>query len=104
MTQSWELGSLVHIIDSTKSNVLVNVTTSAQSPAFGSSTSLIRLSTQGATVHGGVHFMINANPTATAIDPYIPNNTTEYIRVMPGDKLAAFADVASNVFITEISV
>ena len=47
--------------------------------------------------------MINANPTATAIDPYIPNNSTEYIRVNAGDKLAAFADVACNVFITEIS-
>ena len=104
MTQSWELGSLVHVIDSTKSNALVNVTTSTQSPAFAATTRLIRLSTQGATIHQGAHFMINANPTATAIDPYIPNNSTEYIRVNAGDKLAAFADVACNVFITEISV
>ena len=41
MTQSWELGSLVHYIDPTKSNALVNVTTATSSPAFGVNTRFI---------------------------------------------------------------
>ena len=103
MTQSWELGSLVHYIDPTKSNALVNVTTATSSPAFGVNTRLIRVATQGKDTDKGVHVMVNANPTATQISAYIPNNSVEYLRVNPGDKLSAFADVAANVFITEIS-
>ena len=103
MTQSWELGSLVHYINPDNSNALVNVTTATSSPAFGVNTRLIRVATQGKDTDKGVHVMVNANPTATSITAYIPNNTVEYIRVNPGDKLSAFADVAANVFITEIS-
>ena len=50
--------------------------------------------------------MINTNPTATTVDPYIPINTVEYFRVDPGDKLGALrsgAAASANVYITEIA-
>jgi len=102
MTQTYELGSLIQRMGSTSSNLLAEVTSATASAAFASTTTDIRVVCEGAPIH----FMINANPTATTVDPYIPINTVEYFRVDPGDKLSAVrwgGAGSANVYITEIA-
>jgi len=102
MTQTYELGSLIQRMGPTSSNLLAGITTAAASAAFASTTTAVRVVCEGAPVH----FMINANPVATTVEPLIPINTVEYFRVDPGDKLSALrfgAAGAANVYITEIA-
>ena len=102
MTQTYELGSLIQRMGPTSSNLLAGITTAASSAAFASTTTAIRVVCEPVAVH----FMINANPTATTVDPYIPINTVEYFRVDPGDKLSAIrwgGAGTANVYITEIA-
>ena len=102
MTQTYELGSLIQRMDSSSSNLLAEVTSAAASAAFATTTTAIRVVCEPVAVH----FMINANPTATTVDPYIPINTVEYFRVNPGDKLSALrwgGAGTANVYITEIA-
>ena len=102
MTQTYELESLIQRMGPTSSNLLADVSTVVSSSAFASTTTAVRVVCEGAPIH----FMINANPTATTVEPYIPVNTVEYFRVDPGDKLSALrfgAAGAANVYITEIA-
>lgn len=64
---------------------VVTVTgTSAQSSAFGSQTRKIRISGNTAA-----HAKVGSNPTAVATtDPFFPANSTEYLTVTPGQKIA----------------
>ena len=102
MTQTYELGSLIQRMGPTSSNLLADVSTVVSSSAFASTTTAVRVVCEGAPIH----FMINANPVATTVEPIIPINTVEYFRVDPGDKLGALrsgAAASANVYITEIA-
>lgn len=75
---------------------------SVQSTAFGASTTMIRV----ACSLGHCHFAIGASPTASlTTSPMMPNNSTEIIRVSPGEKIAVIKDsgVTSSTFsVTEL--
>jgi hypothetical protein len=66
---------------------------SAQSAAFGSQTKYIRICTQGAvTGTSGVRIAVGDNPTASATTALLPVNWLEYIKVTPGQKIAALSN------------
>ena len=76
--------------------------TSAQSTAFGESTTMIRVSCS----LGHCHFQIGTTPVASlTTSPMMPNNFSEIIRVNPGQKIAVIKDatVAASTFsVTEL--
>ena len=76
---------------------------SVQSTAFGANTTMIRL----ACTQGHCHFAIGANPTASlTTSPILPVNDTEYIKVLPGQKIAFIKEAGvttSNVSVTELT-
>jgi hypothetical protein len=76
---------------------------SVQSTAFGASTTMIRI----ACGQGHCHFAIGTNPTAsTTTSPIIPLNGVEYVKVLPGDKIAvikASGITNSTVSVTELT-
>jgi hypothetical protein len=78
-------------------------TSSVQSTAFGANTTMIRL----ACTQGHCHFAIGASPTANlTTSPIIPTNEIEYIKVLPGQKIAVIKDAAittSTVSVTELT-
>ena len=63
----------------------VTYTTSAQSNAFGAGIHVIRV-----ICDAKAHFVIAANPTATANSSYIPVDTKEYFGVTAGLKIAFY--------------
>ncbi|CAB4139937.1 hypothetical protein UFOVP408_5 [uncultured Caudovirales phage] len=83
--------------------VFTVTTSSAQSTAFGANTTMIRI----AATQGHCHFAIGANPTAsTTTSPIMPVNDTEYIKVVPGQKIAFIKDAAvttATVSVTELT-
>ena len=82
--------------------VLTVSNTSAQSTAFGEATTMIRVCCS----LGHCHFQIGTNPTASiTTSPMMPNNSTEFIRVSPGQKIAVIKDAAvtaSTFSVTEL--
>ncbi len=68
--------------------------TSAQSAAFGSSTSEVRVVSTT-----NCHISFGASPTAAATDNngiYLPAGVVEYFHVTPGQKLAVIQDSAGG--------
>ena len=66
---------------------------SAQSAAFGAQTRSIRICVQGAvTTTSGLRIAVGDNPTASATTALLPVNWVEYIKVTPGQKVAALSN------------
>jgi hypothetical protein len=73
--------------------ITVNAT-SAQSAAFGTSTTEVRIVSTT-----NCHIAFGVNPTAAATDNngfYLPAGVVEYFHVTPGQKLAAIQDSAGG--------
>jgi hypothetical protein len=64
---------------------VVTYTTSTQSVAFAASTRYIRVISSAAA-----HLAFGTNPTATALDPWVPGSTAEFFAVTPSHELAAY--------------
>jgi hypothetical protein len=84
----------------TVNNVSVATTsTSAASSAFGTQTYQIRVAASAACfIKIG-----DQTPTAAATDAYLPANTVEYIKVVPGQKIAAFSATVQTVSVVEVT-
>ena len=82
------------------SQVISVTTSSQQSAAFGSQTTIIRIA-NSSTAH--VHYAIGTNPTANLTTcPMLANNEIEYVEVSPGDKIAVIAGTGTTFSVTEI--
>lgn len=84
----------------TVNNVVVATTsTSAASAAFGTQTYQIRISAPAACfiAVGGTSI------TAAATDAYLPANSPEYIKVTPGQKVAAFSATTQTISVVEVT-
>jgi hypothetical protein len=83
--------------------VFTVTTSSVQSTAFGASTTMIRV----AASQGHCHFAIGTSPTASiTTSPMMPVNDIEYIKVVPGQKIAFIKDATvttSTVSVTELT-
>jgi hypothetical protein len=83
----------------TVNNVAFNAAAGAsvQSAAFGAQTKYIRICTQGAiTATSGVRIAVGDNPTASATTALLPVNWVEYVKVTPGQKIAALGNDAAT--------
>lgn len=79
---------------------------SAQSAAFGAQTRSIRICVQGAvTATSGLRIAVGDNPTASATTALLPVNWVEYIKVTPGQKIAALSNdtVTGTLSVTELT-
>ena len=78
-------------------------TSSVQMTAFGDSTTMIRI----ACAQGHCHFAIGTNPTASiTTSPLIGVNSSEIVRVTPGQKIAFIKDAGvttATVTVTELN-
>jgi hypothetical protein len=78
------------VLQSSRPGASQDVTTgaaSAQSTAFGTNTSRVRLCT---TV--SCRILFGTNPTALAASPLLPANSVEFFEVLPGEKVAAIQE------------
>jgi hypothetical protein len=84
----------------TTQNIAYNVAggASVQSNAFGSQTYAIRVSTAGLvdSTNTGARIAVGDNPTASATTAALPLNWVEYIKVTPGQKIAALGNSAAT--------
>jgi hypothetical protein len=80
---------------------------STQSNAFGSQTYTIRVSTAGLadSTNNGARIAVGDNPTASATSALLALNWVEYIKVTPGQKIAALGNSAAtgSLSVTELS-
>jgi hypothetical protein len=80
---------------------------SVQSSAFGSQTFFIRVCAVGITgaTADGVRIAVGDNPTATSTSALIPLNWFEYVKVTPGQKVAALANntASGTLSVTELT-
>lgn len=81
--------------------------TSAQTTAFGTETTLVRIATSGHTgADSHVHYEVGANPTAsTTTSPLLPCGLIEYVVVAPGQKIALIRGGSTDIdtSVTEIT-
>lgn len=69
---------------------------SAQSSAFGATTTLIQVSVHLGATASGVRIAIAANPTAVATGTLLPASGTWFFAVQPTWKIAALSDDANT--------
>jgi methyl coenzyme M reductase subunit C len=95
-------GNLVEAYTPAVSQVFAAGNTSAQSAAFATGTTLVRV----AASLGHCHVAFGANPTASiTTSMMIANNSTSIFRVNAGDKMAYIKDAgvaSSTVCVTEL--
>lgn len=77
----------------TNQNITVAGTSAATSNAMGSQTFKIRIATTT-----DAYFAIGPTPTATTSDPVLPAGTVDYVKINPGEKVAALQVTAGGVF------
>ena len=96
-------GNLVEAYTPAVSQVFTAGNTSAQSAAFATGTTLVRV----AASLGHCHVAFGANPTASVTTSVmIPNNSVEFFKVTAGNKMAYIKDAAttaSTVCVTELA-
>lgn len=81
-------------------NVTVATTSTASvSSAFGVQTRQIRVAAPAACFYK----VSDGTPTAVATDTYLPANTIEYVKVVPGQKISAFSATIQVVSVVEIT-
>jgi hypothetical protein len=78
-------GNTLQIGKMPASTQVVTYTTSTQSTAFAADTRYIRVISSAAA-----HLAFGTNPTATALDPWVPASTAEFFAVTPAHELAAY--------------
>lgn len=84
----------------TAQNVAATTGTSAASTAFGAQTYTIRVAASAAITYR----VGDATPTATTTDTLLPATWVDYVRVTPGQKLAALSvSGAATVNVTELT-
>lgn len=91
-----------------KNNVTFNAAggASVQSAAFGSQTYWIRVCAQGVvSATSGVRISVGDSPTADSTTAYLPVNWVEYIKVTPGQKIAALSNdtITGTLSVTELT-
>jgi len=95
-------GTVVDAYTPSTSQVFAVGNTTAQSTAFGSNTTLVRVSCS----LGHCHVAFGTNPTASiTTSMMIENNSSSIFKVNAGDKMAYIKDaavVASTVCVTEL--
>ena len=95
-------GNVVDAYSPSTSQVFTVGNTTAQSTAFGSNTTLVRVSCS----LGHCHVAFGANPTASiTTSMMISNNSTSVFKVNAGDKMAYIKDASvtsSTVCVTEL--
>ena len=96
-------GNLVEAYTPAVSQVFAAGNTSAQSAAFATGTTLVRV----AASVGHCHVAFGANPTASiTTSVMIPNNSVEFFKVTAGNKMAYIKDAttaAATVCVTELA-
>ena len=96
-------GNLVEAYTPAVSQVFAAGNTSAQSAAFATGTTLVRV----AASLGHCHVAFGANPTASiTTSVMIPNNSVEFFKVTAGNKMAYIKDAgvtSSTVCVTELA-
>jgi hypothetical protein len=96
-------GNVVDAYIPAVSQVFAAGNTSAQSAAFATGTTLVRV----AASLGHCHVAFGANPTASVTTSVmIPNNSVEFFKVAAGNKMAYIKDAAttaSTVCVTELA-
>ena len=89
------------------SQVLTDGSTSSQSVAFSTETTLIRIATSNLTgTDAHFHYATGANPTASGTtSPLLPCGLVEYVVVNPGDKIAVLRGGGTDISlsVTEIT-
>jgi hypothetical protein len=80
---------------------------SVQSSAFGAQTYWIRVCAVGITgaTNDGVRINVGDNPTASSTSALLPLNWFEYIKVTPGQKIAALGNstASGTLSVTELT-
>jgi hypothetical protein len=96
-----ETGNVCQFGETTTNQVITVSTSSQQSTALGSQTTIVRIAASGSAAY----FSIGSNPTANlTTSPILVANDIEYVEVSPGDKIAVIGAAAGGFFsITEIS-
>ena len=85
---------------STSQTVTVGAASAATTNAVGAHTSVVRLHADT-----DCFIAIAKAPTATTSDMFLPSGQTEYIRVHPGQKVAAIQDsAAGTLYVTEMTL
>ena len=96
-------GNLVEAYTPAVSQVFAAGNTSAQSAAFATGTTLVRVSAS----LGHCHVAFGSNPTASiTTSVMIPNNSVEFFKVTAGNKMAYIKDAgvtSSTVCVTELA-
>lgn len=96
-------GNLVEAYTPAVSQVFAAGNTSAQSAAFATGTTLVRV----AASLGHCHVAFGSNPTASiTTSVMIPNNSVEFFKVTAGNKMAYIKDAgvtSSTVCVTELA-
>jgi len=96
-------GNVVDAYTPSTSQVLAAGNTTAQSAAFATGVTLVRV----AAVSGHCYVAFGANPTATVTtSAMIPANTVSFFKVTSGNKMAYIKDAAttaSTVCVTELA-
>lgn len=96
-------GNLVEAYTPAVSQVFAAGNTSAQSAAFATGTTLVRV----AASLGHCHVAFGSNPTASiTTSVMIPNNSVEFFKVTAGNKMAYIKDAttaAATVCVTELA-
>ena len=76
----------------------LNTNNSSTASAFGSQTEYIRI-----VGSANFHFVLGANPTASATSALLPSGEIEILKVSPGEKIAVFHGSSTDVYVTEMS-
>jgi hypothetical protein len=103
IVQKDDNGNLVEAYTPAVSQVFAAGNTSAQSAAFATGTTLVRV----AASLGHCHVAFGSNPTASiTTSTMIPNNSVEFFKVTAGNKMAYIKDAATTaatVCVTELA-
>lgn len=75
----------------TSQSVTVDGTSAAVSNAFGGSITVLRIASTTAC-----HYALGTSPTAVATDTLLPAGEIEYIKVVPGEKIAFIQNAAGG--------
>jgi|GEM_PF-3218493 len=84
---------------STNNVTVATTSTAAASAVFGTQTRQIRIAAPAACFYK----VGDATPTAAATDSYLPANTIEYVKVVPGQKMSVFSATIQVVSVVEIT-